>query len=186
MHTKRLGFLVLLIISICTPRVSAQVDVSTATLKGTVSDSSGAVIPGATVTVTSVDKGIARTARTSSDGTYQVQLLQPGAYEVQVEAAGFEKVVIKDVQLTVGQSLVSDVSLRIGAITTVVDITGDAPLIQIEQTQQANTINQVQVENLPNINRSMTAAIFTLPGVSDSEATRSQQPGFTGFATTDC
>lgn len=184
MHTKRLAFLVLLIISICTPRVSAQVDVSTATLKGTVSDSSGAVIPGATVTVTSVDKGIARTARTSSDGTYQVRLLQPGAYEVQVEAAGFEKVLVKDVQLTVGQSLVSDVSLRVGAITTVVDITGDAPLIQIEQTQQANTINQVQVENLPNINRSMTAAIFTLPGVSDSEATRSQQPGFTGFATT--
>jgi hypothetical protein len=184
MQSKRLAILVLLAVSICAARVPGQVDVSTATLKGTVSDTSGAVISGAIITVTSVDKGIVRNTKSGSDGTYSVRLLQPGAYDVQVEAVGFEKVVVKDVQLTVGQSLVSDVSLRVGNITTVVDVTGDAPLIQIEQTQQANTINQVQVENLPNINRSMTAAIFTLPGVSDSEATRSQQPGFTGFATT--
>jgi hypothetical protein len=162
----------------------AQVDVSSATLKGTITDPNSAVIPGATITVTNSDKGIRKSAKTGSDGNYQIPLLQPGAYQVQVEAAGFDKAVRKDLQLTVGQSLVYDVSLRVGAITNVVDVTGDAPLIQIEQTQQAGTINQAQVENLPNINRSMTAAIFTLPGVSDSEATRSQQPGFTGFATT--
>ena len=184
MHTKRLGFLVLLLISICTPRVSGQVDVTNATLKGTVSDPNGAMIPGAAITATSIDKGTRKIAKTGADGTYQIPLLQPGAYQVQVEAAGFEKVVLQDVQLTVGQSLVQDVTLRVGAITTVVDVTTDAPLIQVEQTQQANTINQVQVENLPNIGRSMTQNVFTLPGVASSEATRSQQPGFVGFLTT--
>src|SRR5947207_15961866 len=60
MHSKRLGFLVLLIISICTPRALGQVDVSTATLKGAISDSSGALISGAIVTATSLDKGIVK------------------------------------------------------------------------------------------------------------------------------
>jgi hypothetical protein len=184
MHTKSLSVFVLLIISVWALPVPGQVDVATATLKGAVIDPNGAVISGVTITVTSIDKGTRKSAKTSADGTYQIPFLQPGAYQVQVEATGFDKVVAQNVQLTVGQSLVYDVTLRVGAITNVVDVTADAPLIQIEQTQQAGTINQKQVENLPNINRSMTAAIFTLPGVSDSEATRSQQPGFTGFATT--
>jgi hypothetical protein len=162
----------------------AQVDVTSATIKGTVTDPNGGAIPGATIAVTSVDKGISKKAKTASDGTYQIPLLQPGAYEVQVEAAGFDKTVARDVQLSVGQSLVYDFSLRVGAITTVVDITAEAPLIQVEQTQQANTISQLQVENLPNIGRSMTQNVFTLPGVASSEATRAQQPGFVGFLTT--
>jgi len=162
----------------------AQVEVSSATIKGTITDPNGAVIPGAAITVTSIDKGIRKTAKTGADGNYQIPLLQPGVYQVQVEAVGFDKAVAKDVQLTVGQSLVYDVSLRVGAITTVVDVTTDAPVIQVEQTQQANTINERQVENLPNINRNMTNAVFTLPGVTNSEATRTQQPGFTGFGTT--
>ncbi len=160
-----------------------QVDVSSATIKGTVTDPNSAAIPGATVTVTSTDKGISKIARTGADGTFRIPLLQPGDYQVQVEAQGFAKSVA-NVELTVGQSLVYDFSLQVGAITNVVDITTEAPLIQVEQTQQANTINQAQVENLPNINRNMTAAVFSLPGVTNAEATRSQQPGFTGFATT--
>src|SRR5437660_8132054 len=93
----------------------AQVDVTSATIKGTVTDPNGGAIPGATITVTSVDKGISKNVKTASDGTYQIPLLQPGAYEVQVEAAGFDKTVARDVQLTVGQSLVYDFSLRVGA-----------------------------------------------------------------------
>jgi hypothetical protein len=184
MHTKRLVFLVLLVMSISTPRVSGQVDVATATLKGTVSDPNGAVIPGATMTATNIEKGTTRTAKTSADGTYRIPLLQPGSYQVEAEMAGFDKLVATNIQLTVGQSLEYNVTLRIGAITNVVDVTTEAPLIQAEQTQQANTINKVQVENLPNISRNFTQNVFTLPGVSSSDATRSQQPGFTGFGTT--
>jgi hypothetical protein len=162
----------------------AQVDVASATLKGTVTDPNGAAIPGTTITVTNVDKGTTKSVKTGSDGTYRVPLLQPGLYEIQAEAVGFDKTVAKDVQLTVGQNMIYDISLRVGAITNVIDVTAEAPLIQVEQSQQANTINRAQVENLPNIGRSFTQNVFTLPGVSSSDATRSQQPGFTGFGTT--
>jgi carboxypeptidase family protein len=184
MRTRSLSFLVLLVLLVSPLPIRGQVDVATATVKGTVTDPNGAVIVGATVKVTSVDRGISKTAKTGSNGQYQIPLLQPGTYEIQAEADGFAKAVARDVGLTVGQSLIYDVSLRIGTITNAVEVMSDAPVIQVEQTQQANTINQRQVENLPNINRTMTAAVFTLPGVSDAEATRTQQPGFTGFATT--
>src|SRR5215813_12297920 len=184
--TKRsFGLLILLLAFMIWPRPShGQVDVSTATLKGTVFDPNGAVVSGAIVTVTNTEKGISKTARSGADGTYQIPLLPPGSYQLQVEATGFIKELVRNLEMTLGQTTVYDMNLRVGAVTSVVEVTAEAPLIQVEQTQQANTINQNQVENLPNINRSMTAAVFTLPGVSDSEATRTQQPGFTGFATT--
>ena len=184
MFKKGLSFLVLLAITVIALPVPGQVDAATATLKGTVTDPNNAVVPGATITVTNTASGISKSVRTEADGGYRIPLLQPGSYQVQIDAQGFAKSITRTLQLTVGQSLVYDVSLSVGDITTTIDVSSEAPLIQVEQTQQANTINQAQVENLPNINRIMTAAVFTLPGVSDSEATRSQQPGFTGFATT--
>jgi hypothetical protein len=72
----------------------------------------------------------------------------------------------------------------VAGVKTEVVVTTSSPLIEVERTHQANTIEQRQVENLPNINRNMTAAVYTLPAVTNSEATRTQQPGFTGFATT--
>ena len=60
-----------------------------------------------------------------------------------------------------------------------IEITGDAPVIEVERTQQSNTINNLQIENLPNIRRDFTAYVFTLPGVSSSTIPRAQNPGFT-------
>src|SRR5215471_4749884 len=161
-----------------------QADVATGTLKGTVTDPNSAVVSGATITLRSLDRGTVRTVNSNADGAYQIPLLEPGAYQLHVEGQGFGREAIDGLNITVGQILVYDVHMRVGGVTQEVLVTAEAPLIQTEQTQQANTIDPVQVENLPNIGRSMTAAVFTLPGVSDSEATRSQQPGFTGFATT--
>jgi TonB-dependent receptor-like protein len=87
-------------------------------------------------------------------------------------------------QLSVGQVVVSDVQLKVGAVTDVVEIEAAPPLIETEKTQQANLINERQVDDLPNITRNITQAVYTLPGVSDANAPRSQQPGFTGFFTT--
>jgi len=183
---KKILLSVFVAVALLTVTVSAlaQVDVSTATLRGTVTDPDGAVIAGATVTVKNPGRGLSRVVKSGSDGTYQLPLLQPGIYEVEIEAAGFSKEVIANVELNVGQSVIYDIRLRLGAVTSVVDVIADAPLIQVEQTQQANTINQAQVENLPNIGRNFAQSVFTLPGVSSSDATRSQQPGFTGFGTT--
>jgi len=156
-----------------------QADVATATLKGTIIDQNDAVVVGATVTVKNLERGITRTDRTNSLGLYVIPLLQPGPYEVRIEATGFETKVISRIELTVGQVVVYDNQLRVGQVTSEVVVTTDAPVVEVERSQQANTINKNQVENLPNIGRGFTAYVFTLPGVSSSDAPRAQNPGFT-------
>src|SRR5262249_44652216 len=164
---------------------NAQVDSSTATLKGSVVDPQGAVVAGATVTVTNTATGISKSVRTTEDGAYQITALPPGTYQVTFEAHGFSREVAKGLQLTVGQHLVYDGHMKVGAATETIEVSADnAPVIQVEQTQQANTINFLQVAELPNIARNITQAVYTLPGVSNSDAPRSQTPGFTGFFTT--
>src|SRR5215471_7108607 len=162
----------------------AQADVNSATVKGTVTDPQGAALPNAVVKVKDLDQGQIRTATTDSSGEFQVRLVRPGLHDITVEAPGFAQYLLKDIQLTVGQTASFDIKLQVGGVRTEMVVTSSTPLIEIERTHQANTIESRQVENLPNINRNMTAAVYTLPAVTNSEATRSQQPGFTGFATT--
>src|SRR5262245_59567370 len=79
MLTKGLTFLVLLLL-LCASPVSAQVDVASSTLTGSITDQQGVLIPGAVITATSIDKGLKRTATTDSEGAYSIALLPPGAY----------------------------------------------------------------------------------------------------------
>ena len=160
-----------------------QVDVSTATLKGTVIDPLGAAVPGVAITVANADRGFTKTVTTGPDGSYQIPLLQPGSYKVEALLEGFERAVANNVELTIGQSVIYDVHLQIGSVKDVLDVTADVPLIEIEKTQQANTLDTKQIDNLPNLTRNFTDSVFTLPGVSTSDAPRLQNPGYTGFLT---
>ncbi len=159
--------------------VWAQADVSTATMKGTVSDASGAVLVDAKVTVKSTERGIAQTTTTDGAGVYQVRFLQPGVYDLRVEAQGFKTLVSTSLALTVGQIAIQDVRLEVGAVTEQVAVTGEVSLIETERTQQSNTITRAQIANLPNVGRAYANYIYTLPGVSNSNAPRAQNPGFT-------
>jgi len=175
----------LLAILIAFLSASAQVDYATATLKGTVLDPQGAVIAGATVTAVNAGTGVSREVKAASDGRYQIPALPPGIYQVTFTAQGFAKEIAKSIELTVGQSLVYDIHMKVGAATETVEVSADAvPLIQVEQTQQANTINNLQVTDLPNPGRNITNQVYTLPGVANAAAPRTQTPGFTGFGTT--
>jgi Carboxypeptidase regulatory-like domain len=169
---------------LCLP-ATAQVDYATATLRGTVMDPQGAVIADAAVTATNRNTGVHKTVQTGPDGRYQLSALPPGSYDISVTKQGFRKEIAKAVQLSVGQALIYDAHLKIGEATESVEVSADSvPLIQAEQSQQANTIDQRQVEELPNINRNFTYNVYTVPGVTNSEAPRAQNPGFTGFLTT--
>src|SRR5260370_16924127 len=82
MHTKGLAFLVLVVVSLWAVPASAQVDVASATLKGAITDQHDAVVAGATVTATSIHKGISRTAKPGTEGTYQIPALPPAPYKL--------------------------------------------------------------------------------------------------------
>jgi hypothetical protein len=158
-------------------RVSfAQVDYATATLQGTVFDPQSQVVVGAKVTLTNEANGAAKSVITGSEG-YRFPALTPGTYRLEAEAPGFAKNLANGLTLTVGQLAVYDIHLKLGSESTIVEVSADIPPVQPEQTQQANIINQGQVENLPNVSRNFMQSIYTLPGVSNSFAPTLQNPG---------
>src|SRR4030095_1271556 len=164
----------------------AQVDVSSATIKGTITDQNKAVVVGAVVTAKSIERGTTRTAKTGSDGSYVLPTLQPGAYEVRIEAPGFEAAIIPKAEITVGMTAVYDIELQPGGVKAQIEVTSEAPAIEVERTQQANTIDRRQVENLPNVGRNFQSYVYTLPGVSNSNAPRVQLAGRITGVLTSC
>src|SRR6266571_9439099 len=102
---------------------------STATILGTVKDTSGALIPGAMVTVKHTETGYTRTAISSETGDYNVALLQVGAYEITTAMPGFKQDVRRGINLVVGQQAVINLTLEVGAAAEQVTVTEEAPLV---------------------------------------------------------
>lgn len=152
----------------------AQVDYSTATLKGMVYDPQGAVIAGASVTVSNSSTGFTRTVKSNSDGSYVIPVLQPGVYQITVEAHGFQREVVKTFTLTVGTTSLYDARMKVGSASETVEVTGDsAPVIQVTQTQQADYISQIAEQNIPSVSRDYSETIQLLPGMTNAEAVHS-------------
>jgi len=106
----------------------AQADVSSATVKGTVTDPQGAAVANAVVNVKDIDQGAIRTATTDSNGEFQVRLVRPGLHDITVEASGFAQYLLKDIQLTVGQTATFDIKVdgQVVVLVAQVDVAGDA------------------------------------------------------------
>ncbi len=156
-----------------------QVDQSTATLRGTIYDPRGAVVPGATVTATNPATGVTRSTVTGRDGTYQIPQLIPATYKVQATAPGFDTERANEVVLTVGETATIDARMVVGSASQVLEVNGNyTPLIDIEQTQQANTLDEEQIQNLPNIGRGFLNEVTTLPGVGSTGGAAAQFAGF--------
>lgn len=146
--------------------VSAQSQAAAADLSGTVTDQTGAVIAGATITARGVGTGIVRSVNSGSDGGFQILSLPPGDYEVTAEAANFKKSVVSGVRLTVGQSASIGIRLEVGDATAIVNVSGaDLELVETTRTSVSNTIEQVRIENLPINERSATGFALTLSTV---------------------
>ena len=102
--TRNFIFVLLVFAVLMTPTLFSQVDYSTATLRGTVMDQTGAVVAGATVTATNASTGISKVVKTGTDGAYRLSALPPGHYQVTTVASGFSKEVFKGLELTVGRA----------------------------------------------------------------------------------
>ncbi len=127
-----------------------QAQSNAADLQGTVKDSTGAVVPNATVTARNIATSVSRTATTNEEGLYRLINLPPGAYEVKVEAANFKRALLSNVNVTVGQRAELDVTLELGEITETVTISdASSEVVETSKTAVATTIDQQRINNLP-------------------------------------
>jgi hypothetical protein len=122
---------------------------STAKIVGTVKDSSGASVPGATVKVTDVDTNITRTLTTDAGGFYNALELPTGNYQVEVSASGFKSVIRKGITLEVTQAPEINFTLEVGATEQQVTVSGEVPQVDTQDATLGNIVGQQAVQNLP-------------------------------------
>jgi hypothetical protein len=138
----------------------------TGSISGTVRDKSGAVLAHATVTVIQAATNYTRTVTSDAAGQFSVLALPPGRYDLSASAAGFEKGVIKDVDLNVNDALHFDFALQVGSVTATVQVQADAQQIQTSSTQLGTTIESNQILAMPLNGRSYLDLLSLQPGVS--------------------
>jgi outer membrane receptor protein involved in Fe transport len=142
----------------------AQVD--TATVTGTVQDSTGAVLPNVTITATELDTGIKTAVKSSQDGNYVITPLKIGRYSVSAEANGFRTQTRTDIALNVEQRLRLDFNLQVGSVTQTAEVTGQTPQLETESASLGDVVAAQQVEQLPLNGRRYTDLAELTSGVS--------------------
>lgn len=157
---KQLGLLIVGL-SLLAPAILAQ-SLLTGDLSGTVTDPSGATIPQATITLTSLDTGEVRQDKTNSAGSYRFSLLKPGRYTVVANVTGFEQTQ-NTLEVAVGQVAQSDLKLSVGRSSTTVEVTAGAAAVNTEPSN-ITSFTQAQMQLLPTAGGDITNIAFTAPG----------------------
>ena len=147
-----------------------QAQMSTAAMFGTVTDPAGAAIPKATVTITQTDTGFVRTVVTNGDGSYRADFLPIGPYYVTVEAVGFKKLERRGITLTVTEEAHLDLALSIGASEQSIEVKADIPLLNTGNSTLGHTVSNVEIDNLPLVDRNVYALLDLTPGVQNNNA----------------
>lgn len=155
---------------LCLGPSGLQAQVDRGSIVGTVSDSSGAVVPDATVTVTSAATNQTTRLTTSSSGTYEATLLHIGTYTVTAEKEGFRKIVQPNVEVSVNQVVRVDLVLQVGGATQVLQVTGAAPLIQSETSSLGTIESERRIVDLPLNGPNFIQLAYLGPGANGGQA----------------
>ncbi len=166
-----IGFLVCLLALLVSVSPAFAQSGSTGALTGTVSDPSGGVIAGATVTATSLGTGQSRTATTDANGSYKFSLLPPGNYSVKFSAAGFRTAEVPSITINITETPTLNRSLEIGATTQSVTVEATAVTVQTENATVGGLVSGSTVTELPLSTRNYTQVIDLSPGVTANVAT---------------
>ena len=151
------------------------------TILGTITDQSGAVVAGATVSVKNTATGLERTTQTSTDGSYAIPELPIGAYTVTVTQAGFQKSVTTEVVVNVASERRVDAQLRTGQVSQTVEVSGDLlPLVETTSATLGGVLTTSDIKDLPVNGRDYTKLIFLNPGVAGSPDQITDSPGSFG------
>jgi len=152
------------------------------TILGSVTDSSGAAVPGATVTIKNVDTGLVRTVTTSDDGSYAASELPIGNYSVTVEKAGFKSGVVTGVKVEVSTERRADVALQIGQSAQTVEVRGEElPMVESTSNTLGGILESKLVTSLPINGGDYQKLIFLVPGVTGSPDQITDSPGSFGI-----
>jgi len=156
----------LLAACLLTTGLASSQTAQTGALSGTVSDPSGRVIQGVTVTVTSTTTGHAQTAVTQSDGKYIVPLLPPDTYKVEVAGKNFKTIVFEQIRINITETATLNVQLQIGSVTEVVSVAAETLALDTTSSAAGHVSDQRSVEDLPLVTRNYTQILGLSPGVS--------------------
>jgi hypothetical protein len=155
----------LLVLLLCALPAAAFAQQETATISGTITDATGAIVPNAVVIVTNVQTGISVRTEATEAGTYVVPSLRPGDYSIAVERKGFQKTVRTGVTLQVAQVARIDVTLQTGALTEAVEVVGATPLLDTLTSSRGSVIDQKKIVELPLNGRDYNQLALLSPGV---------------------
>jgi hypothetical protein len=154
-HTIRLVLLVVAVALL--PAETLGQGETTSAILGQVTDVTGAVVPGATVTITNHDTGMKRGVRTDDAGRFSFPQLKPGSYSVKVEAQGFESQQNDGVYSGLGQKQTVNFALRVAHSSETVEVNAELPIINPENANTSTTLNEHALENVPNPGGDLTA-----------------------------
>ena len=152
------------------------------TILGTVTDSSGAAVSGATVTVKNIETGLLRTATTGDDGSYSVPELPIGNYSVTVEKSGFKSGVVSGIHVEISSERRADVSMQPGQISQTIEVSGEAlPLVETTSNTLGGAFEASQVDALPINGRDYTKLFINVPGAAGEPNGAGDSPGSFGY-----
>ena len=139
---------------------------ATAEFNGSVVDQSGALLPGAAITLTEESTGLMREAVSSDTGRFVVPSVPPGVYTVRAMLSGFQTQARTGIRILVGQSVTLTLTMPIGTLTDQITVTGEAPLIEVTQTTLGANMTTEDIENLPTQGREMLSLMQLIPGMT--------------------
>ena len=181
MHRAGTLLLVLFFFTFAVINVWAQSIVS-GELNGTLTDPSGAVVPGATITLKNLDTGAAQSTTTNNTGAYRFNFLKPGSYQVSITQTGFQQVT-RNVQVSVGQSTRSDLRLAVGQSTQTVEVTAQTPLVQTDNGNTQTSFNTAEIAALPSPGGDITYIAQNAPGIAINSSSGGGYGNFTSNGT---
>src|SRR3984885_2614522 len=159
----QLGFLLTFSLLFTIPVVG---QLTTADILGTVTDSTGAVVPNATVTLNNLGTNEKRTTQSNSSGAYNFTLLPVGHYSDTVKAGGFQEAITRDLAVEAGDRARADVHLQLGSESTTVEVTASTPLLQADNARVSSTVTAKAVQDLPLNGRNFVQLVQLVPGAN--------------------
>ena len=150
-----------------TPRF-ARAQSDTGVIDGRVLDESKAALPGVTLTARNIATGFTRSAASSAIGTYRLEFLPPGRYEVTAALASFATAVAKDIDVQVGTSSTVDFAMKVGGVAETLTVNADSPMVQTTKSDVGQVINSSLIESMPLSGRKFQDLSLLVPGTRPS------------------